>query len=156
MEAVLNLVLYQPEIPPNTGNIARMCAAFNLNLHLIHPLGFRVDEKAIKRSGMDYWHMVEVREWESWDEFEEMLLAENAHFHLLTTKTDQSFYKANFKQKDYIIFGRETKGLPESLLQKYAENCLTIPMSNAEARSLNLSTAAAMVTAEAIRQLSHH
>ncbi|MEM9446323.1 MAG: tRNA (cytidine(34)-2'-O)-methyltransferase [Verrucomicrobiota bacterium] len=151
---MLNITLYQPEIPPNTGNIARLCAAFNLHLHLIHPLGFKVDEKAIKRSGMDYWHMVQITEWSSWDEYEKHLLDNNKNFYLFTTKTKKSYYHAKFQKDDTLIFGRETKGLPESLLAKYQEKCLTIPMPNPEARSLNLATCVAMVASGGIKQLA--
>lgn len=149
---MLNIVLYQPEIPPNTGNIARLCAATNTRLHLIAPLGFELNEKYLKRAGMDYWNFVDMQLWDNWQHFETQLTGKS--FYLFTTKTAKPYWKASFQDEDYLIFGRESKGLPESLLTKHTSQCLTIPMTHPHARSLNLSTAAAMVLGEALRQYS--
>lgn len=147
----LHIVLVEPEIPPNTGAIARLCAATNTVLHLVEPLGFRLDDKALKRAGMDYWQHVEWRTWPDWAAFR----AANAgvRLHFLTTKTTRVYTDARFGPDDFLVFGRETKGLPESLLAANAEACLTIPMPNPAVRSLNLATAAAIVLFEALRQV---
>ena len=147
----LKIVLVEPEIPPNTGAIARLCAATRTELHLIEPLGFRLDDRALKRAGMDYWAQVDWRSWPGWTDFQ------SAHaggrFHFLTTKTTQVYTEAVFGPDDFLVFGRETKGLPESLLRENAAACRTIPMLNPEVRSLNLATATAIVLFEALRQL---
>jgi len=147
----LQIVLVEPEIPPNTGAIARVCAATNTALHLVEPLGFRLDDRALKRAGMDYWQQVTWRTWPNWV----ALHAANpgARFYFLTTKTARPYTEARFEPGDFLVFGRETKGLPESLLRKNAGACLTIPMSNPRVRSLNLATAAAIVLFEALRQM---
>jgi tRNA (cytidine/uridine-2'-O-)-methyltransferase len=144
-------VLVEPEIPPNTGAIARLCAATHTGLHLIEPLGFRLDDRTMKRAGMDYWRQVTWRAWPGWSTF--AAAHPGARFHFLTTKTERSYTEARFQPDDFLIFGRETQGLPESLLRANAEACLTIPMPNTAARSLNLATAAAIVLFEALRQL---
>lgn len=151
MDPRLHVVLVEPEIPPNTGNIARLCAATHTELHLIEPLGFRLDDKTLKRAGMDYWRHVTWRTWPDWAAFR----AAHAHgrLHLLTTKASRAYTAARFEPGDFLIFGRETRGLPESLLKENAEACLTIPMANPEVRSLNLATAAAIVLFEALRQV---
>jgi tRNA (cytidine/uridine-2'-O-)-methyltransferase len=151
MAAHLHVVLVEPEIPPNTGAVARLCAATNATLHLVEPLGFRLDDRALKRAGMDYWEQVTWRAWPSW----EALVAAHpgGRFHFLTTKAQRSYTKAEFRSDDFLVFGRETKGLPESLLAANTESCLTIPMPNPEARSLNLATAVAIVLFEALRQV---
>ena len=147
----LQVVLVEPEIPPNTGAIARVCAATDTVLHLVEPLGFRLDDKAMKRAGMDYWQHVT---WHTWPNFAALRAAHpQARFHFLTTKTERPYTEAKFEPGDFLVFGRETKGLPESLLREHAASCLTIPMSNANVRSLNLATAAAIVLFEAIRQV---
>ncbi|MDR1144566.1 MAG: tRNA (cytidine(34)-2'-O)-methyltransferase [Verrucomicrobiales bacterium] len=151
---MLNIVLVEPEIPPNTGNIARLCAATNSRLHLIEPLGFTLDEKQLKRAGMDYWNLVNWRTWPDWATFAAYLTVSGARQWLFTTKTDRPYTDADFQDNDYLIFGRETKGLPENLLTTSAPRCLTIPMANPAARSLNLATSVAIVLYEAIRQLS--
>ena len=146
----LNIVLYQPEIPPNTGNIARLCAATGTRLHLIGPLGFDLSEKALKRAGMDYWNLVDWKFWNDWTSF---LQDENPpRFFLFSTKASSSYLQIDYQDRDYFIFGRETKGLPESLLAEYPTQTRTIPMPNPEARSLNLATSVAIVTYEALRQ----
>ena len=147
----LNIVLVEPEIPPNTGTIARLCSATNTVLHLVEPLGFRLDDRELKRAGMDYWQEVTWRTWPSWAGLQAAHPA--ARFHFLTTKTSRSYTDASFGVDDFLVFGRETKGLPESLLREHADRCLTIPMLNPKARSLNLATAAAVVLFEALRQL---
>src|SRR5271154_4441825 len=146
----LQVVLVEPEIPPNTGAIARLCAATNTVLHLVEPLGFKLDDRTLKRAGMDYWQHVTWRTWPNWVS----LRAAHSHarFHFLTTKTTASYTEARFEPDDFLVFGRETKGLPESLLRENAAACLTIPMPNPEVRSLNLATAAAIVLFEALRK----
>jgi len=147
----LQIVLIEPEIPPNTGTIARLCAATNTILHLVEPLGFKLDDRALKRAGMDYWQHLTWRSWPSWTALRAAY--PEARFHFLTTKTRLPYTKAVFQPDDFLVFGRETKGLPESLLRENAEACLTIPMENPEVRSLNLATAAAIVLFEALRQV---
>jgi tRNA (cytidine/uridine-2'-O-)-methyltransferase len=147
----LHVVLVEPEIPPNTGAIARLCAATETTLHLVEPLGFRLDDRALKRAGMDYWEHVTWRTWPDWPAFR--AAHAEARFHFLTTKSTRSYTDARFQTGDFLIFGRETKGLPESLLKENVESCLTIPMSSPHVRSLNLATAAAIVLFEAIRQI---
>lgn len=148
---VFNVVLVQPEIPPNTGNVARLCLATNSRLHLVRPLGFLIDDRTLKRAGLDYWKEVDVV---LWDSFEELKAAElqTARAFFLTTKTDRPYYEAEFVAGDFLVFGRETKGLPEPLLEKNRESCLTIPMSS-QTRSLNLATAVGIVLFEGMRQL---
>ena len=147
---MLNIVLVQPEIPANTGNIARTCAATGSVLHLIKPLGFDISDKAVKRAGLDYWHLVDVRVYENLQDFFEKTGAEDIW--LLSTKAPRVYAQAQFKDGCYLFFGKETKGLPEEFLAKYADRCLHIPM-RAEARSLNLSNAVAITVFEALRQL---
>lgn len=149
---MFHVVLVEPEIPPNTGNIARLCLATGSTLHLIRPLGFSLDDKYLKRAGMDYWERVNVRLWDSLGDLQACANA-SAQWFYLTTKTRKPYFKARFREGDYLVFGRETKGLPESLLAMHEDDCLTIPM-RPEARSLNLSTAAGIVLYEAIRQVS--
>jgi tRNA (cytidine/uridine-2'-O-)-methyltransferase len=147
----LQIVLIEPEIPPNTGAIARLCAATHTVLHLVEPLGFRLDDRALKRAGMDYWQEVTWRSWPNWAMLREAHPL--ANFYFLTTKTGRFYTEARFQPGDFLVFGRETKGLPESLLKENAEACLTIPMANPKVRSLNLATAAAIVLFEALRQI---
>ena len=148
---MFHIVLVEPEIPPNTGNIARLCAATNSKLHLIKPLGYSLDEKQLKRAGMDYWQQVD---WRTWPNLEAFFAANGeARFFLLSTKGKMAYTEARFQDGDCLIFGRESKGLPESLLAANHERCLTIPMSNPAARSLNLSSSVAIVLYEAIRQV---
>ena len=149
---MFNVVLVEPEIPPNTGNIARLCLAADAHLHLVRPLGFSLDDKYLRRAGMDYWEQVRVTVWENWDALYAAHLAISRHF-LLTTKTDRPYYEEDFQPGDYLIFGRETRGLPESLLASAGrKRLLTIPMAPA-ARSLNLATAVGIVLFEALRQV---
>ena len=145
---MFNVVLVEPEIPPNTGNVGRLCLATGSTLHLIEPLGFRLDDKQLKRAGLDYWSEVKVRQWQSFDELRRANLT--ARFFFLTTKSDRPYFGVKFEAEDFLVFGRETKGLPESLLAANGPQTLTIPMQGT--RSLNLATAVAIVLFEAVRQ----
>lgn len=147
---MINIVLVEPEIPQNTGNIARTCAATGSKLHIVKPMGFEVDDRKLKRAGLDYWHLLGIRYYENLDVFFE----ENSggRFFYSTTKAQNTYVDARFKDGDYILFGKETKGLPEELLYKNPERCIRIPMIS-EARSLNLSNAVAIVAYEALRQM---
>ena len=146
---MLNIVLVEPEIPANTGNIARTCAATGAVLHLIKPLGFDISNKAVKRAGLDYWHLVDVRVYENLTDFFQKTGAED--FWLLSTKAPRAYTQVNFSEDCYLFFGKETKGLPETLLAEHYERCLRIPIRS-EARSLNLSNSVAVVVFEALRQ----
>jgi tRNA (cytidine/uridine-2'-O-)-methyltransferase len=148
---MFNVVLVEPEIPPNTGNIARLCLATGSRLHLVEPLGFAIDDRQLRRAGMDYWHQVDLIYWKNLTEFERATRSPVRRF-LLTTKSRRNYWDARFCDGDYLVFGRETKGLPESLILSQSENCLTIPMASG-ARSLNLATAVAVVLFEGVRQL---
>ena len=145
----LNVVLYQPKIPQNTGNIARTCAALGAKLHLIRPLGFSVRDRHLKRAGLDYWHMVEIAYYDTMDDFFEKHRGKN--FNFITKKASKSYDEIDFSGDVFLIFGKETSGLPEELLEKNRERCYRIPMKF-DARSLNLSNAVAIVVYEACRQ----
>jgi tRNA (cytidine/uridine-2'-O-)-methyltransferase len=146
---MFNVVLVEPEIPPNTGNIGRLCLATGSTLHLVKPLGFSIDDRTLKRAGLDYWKEVDVK---FWDSLEELRRAESTgRFFFLTTKSQRAYYDANFHTGDFLVFGRETKGLPESLLAAHPEELVTIPMRGT--RSLNLATAVGIVLFEAMRQV---
>lgn len=145
----LNLVLYQPEIPQNTGNIARTCAATGATLHLIRPLGFAIDDKKLKRAGLDYWHLLDIVYYENEADFFEK--NKDARCFFLSTKADKSYTDVTYRENDFLMFGPETRGLPEELLLKHHEHCVRIPMVS-EARSLNLSNSVAIVAFEALRQ----
>ena len=146
---MFNVVLIEPEIPPNTGNVGRLCLATRSKLHLVKPFGFTLDDRQLKRAGLDYWEEVDVRTWNSFDQLRAAQESQARYF-FLTTKTDCAYYNVKFQAGDFLVFGRETKGLPESLLAANANNCLTIPMHGT--RSLNLATAVAIVLFEAVRQ----
>ncbi len=148
----LHIVLVEPEIPPNTGSIARLCGATDTVLDLIHPLGFSVDNKHLKRAGLDYWDAVSIRHWESLDQY--LAKQDEQELFFMTTKTTTSYVKAPFAPGSKIIFGKETKGLPEEILALYHHRCYTIPMSNPSIRSLNLAMTAGIVLYEAIRQIN--
>jgi tRNA (cytidine/uridine-2'-O-)-methyltransferase len=151
--AVLHVVLFSPEIPQNTGNIGRMCALTRSRLHLIHPLGFRVTDRNLRRAGMDYWHALDVHEHADWESFLKSPVRPQRLW-LFTTKTSQSFWTARYADEDGLVFGNEGHGAPEWLHDQIgAEQRVTIPHANPELRSLNLSTAAGIATYEAIRQL---
>src|SRR6267143_1194721 len=147
---MFNVVLVEPEIPPNTGNIGRLCLATDSTLHLVKPLGFSIDDRTLKRAGLDYWKEVDVQLWES---FAELWRSHDgkARFFFLTTKSQRAYYDVNFLPGDYLVFGRETKGLPEPLLAAHPDDLLTIPMRGT--RSLNLATAVGIVLFEAMRQV---
>ena len=145
-----NLVLVNPQIPNNTGAIGRLCVNAGATLHLIKPIGFDIDEKAVRRAGLDYWDKLDLRVWENVDEFfQNNDISNNAHF--ATTKTDKPYFEASFNDGDYIFFGSETAGIPENILNKYKSQNVTIPMTK-EGRSLNLAISAGIVLYEAIRQ----
>ncbi len=147
---MFNIVLVEPQIPPNTGTIGRLCVNLGATLHLIKPLGFDIDDKAVTRAGLDYWKELDLVVWESFDEF---LIAHpiNKKSHLATTKTENLYFNATFKKGDYILFGSETKGIREDVLLENKEQCITIPMGG-KGRSLNLRIAVGIVTYEALRQ----
>jgi tRNA (cytidine/uridine-2'-O-)-methyltransferase len=148
---MFNVVLVEPEIPPNTGNIGRLCLATRSTLHLVRPLGFSTDDRTLKRAGLDYWAEVDIRYWNS---FGELQAAQDqiARYFFLTTKSRRPYHVVQFKCGDFLVFGRETKGLPEALLGTNADQLLTIPMHGT--RSLNLATSVAIVLFEAIRQVT--
>jgi tRNA (cytidine/uridine-2'-O-)-methyltransferase len=147
---MLNIVLVEPEIPMNTGNIARTCAATGVRLHLVEPLGFSIDDKAVKRAGLDYWHLVEVFTYGGVDEFYRK--NPGAVCWYSSTKAPHKYTDVKYSDGDFIFFGKETKGLDESLLEANLDRCVRIPMRS-EARSLNLSNAVAVVLFEALRLL---
>lgn len=147
----MNVVLVEPEIPPNTGNVARLCAATKSVLHLIEPFGFRLDDARLKRAGMDYWQQVKWRRWNNWMAFAENLPA-GARLWFVESNGPKRYTDADFSADDFLVFGRETAGLPKQLLERNRENWLHIPMFNDESRSLNLSNCVALVLFEALRQ----
>ena len=147
---MLHIVLIAPEIPPNTGNVGRLCLATGAHLHLVKPLGFSLGDRELKRAGLDYWKEVSVTVWESFADLQAAQAADARYF-FLTTKTERAYWDARFADGDFLVFGRETKGLPEALLERNAGQCLTIPMSGGT-RSLNLATAVGIVLYEAVRQ----
>ena len=146
---MFNIVLVEPQIPPNTGSIGRMCVNLDATLHLIEPLGFDISESAVKRAGLDYWSELDLKVWKSLDEF----LANNPieKMYFATTKTDNLYWDADFKIGDYLVFGSETKGIAEWLLKENLDKTITIPMGK-RGRSLNLATSVGIVTYEALRQ----
>ncbi|HET7624974.1 MAG TPA: tRNA (cytidine(34)-2'-O)-methyltransferase [Verrucomicrobiae bacterium] len=147
----MNVVLVEPEIPPNTGNIARLCAATRSALHLIEPLGFALDDSQLKRAGMDYWRHVEWRRWKNWTAFTQSLPA-SARLWFVESNGPKNYSDAKFAPDDFLVFGRETAGLPKILLEQNRDYWLRIPMFNPNARSLNLSNCVALVLFEALRQ----
>jgi tRNA (cytidine/uridine-2'-O-)-methyltransferase len=148
---MLHVALYEPEIPPNTGNIARLCAATATSLHIVGVTGFRMDDRTLKRAGLDYWDQVELYRHLSIDDLYSNL--PGSRFVYLTTKSDRPYTDWNFEKGDCLIFGPETRGLPENILNANPDSCLTIPMANPNVRSLNLATSVGIVLFEAIRQL---
>ena len=147
---MLNIVLVEPEIPMNTGNIARTCAATRSRLHLIEPLGFDISDKAVKRAGLDYWPMVDISVYPSLDAF--FARHPTPDLWLATTKAPRRYTEASFRDECFLFFGKETAGLPEDLRERYRDRCIRIPM-RPDARSLNLANSVAVVTYEALRQL---
>lgn len=148
----MHIVLIEPEIPGNTGNIARLCAATGIELHLVKPLGFSIDDKYLKRAGLDYWHLVKVHVHENFAEVKAMYPEHK--FHYCSTKAPRAHSEAQFGRDDMLVFGKETAGIPEDILKANWEHCIRIPMIEG-ARSLNLSNAAAIVAYEAMRQLDY-
>jgi tRNA (cytidine/uridine-2'-O-)-methyltransferase len=146
---MINVVLVEPEIPQNTGNIARTCAVTGTRLHLVRPLGFDITEKAVKRAGLDYWHLLNIKVYDSIDDF----LTENGdkNLWLTSTKATRRYTEAKFEEDCYILFGKETAGLPAWLRERYADKCIRLPMIS-EARSLNLANTVAIMCYEALRQ----
>jgi tRNA (cytidine/uridine-2'-O-)-methyltransferase len=146
---MFNVVLIRPEIPPNTGNIGRLCLATQSTLHLVKPLGFSLDDRQLKRAGLDYWDEVRLK---LWDSFEALRRSQppGANYIFLTTKSQRPYYEIRFQPNDFLVFGPETKGLPENLLRANKDRCVSIPMRGT--RSLNLATAVAIVLFEAVRQ----
>jgi len=149
----MNVVLLEPEIPPNTGNVARLCAATNSTLHLIEPLGFQLDDRQLKRAGMDYWEHLVWHRWPNWPAFISGI-PPGARLWFVESGGAKIYDEVRFAKEDYLIFGRETAGIPTALLEQYRKCWLRIPMFNAPARSLNLSNCVALVLYEALRQLN--
>lgn len=147
--AGLNIVLYEPEIPANTGNIGRTCVATGARLHLIEPLGFRLTEKELKRAGMDYWQELDVARYVNWEDF--LLKNKGAKIYMATTKGKHVYSDVAYEPDCYLMFGKESAGIPEEILVKYPDNCVRIPMIG-ETRSLNLSNSVAVLLYEALRQ----
>ena len=145
-----NIVLVEPEIPPNTGNIARLCAATGTTLHLVGKLGFSLDDKHLKRAGLDYWPSVDLKRWDSLEELQDQF--PQGRFWLTSKKAEQTFTNVTYEAGDFLVFGKETLGLPEDLLASNPERALRIPVKSEAVRSLNLSTAAGIVLYEALRQ----
>ncbi len=146
---MFNIVLFNPQIPPNTGNIGRLCVNAGAKLHIVKPIGFDISEKAVKRAGLDYWDRLDLTIWENVEEFLENVDTNRCFF--ATTKTKTPYFKKNYKKGDYFIFGSETKGIDEEILKKYQNNAITIPMTK-EGRSLNLAVSCGIILYEAIRQ----
>lgn len=147
----MHVVLYQPEIPPNTGSVARLCAATLTALHLIEPLGFKIDDKHLKRAGLDYWPYVDLRVHKSWDDF--LAQQPGARLFYFSKRASRSYTTARYEEDDFLVFGPETRGLPQTLLDENAARAYRIPMSGQGVRSLNLSNAVAIVLYEALRQM---
>ena len=146
---MFNVVLVEPEIPPNTGNVGRLCLATVSTLHLVKPFGFSLDHRKLRRAGLDYWDEVQLQLWDSFGALQ-LAQAADARYFFLTTKAERPYYTVNFRNGDFLVFGRETKGLPHKLLAANVDDCITIPMHGT--RSVNLATAVAIVLFEAVRQ----
>jgi tRNA (cytidine/uridine-2'-O-)-methyltransferase len=147
----MHVVLYQPEIPPNTGSVARVCAATLTTLHLVEPLGFQIDDKHLKRAGLDYWPFVDLRIHKSWNDF--VTCSAGGTLLYFSKRATRSYTSARYGENDFLVFGPETRGLPQDLLDKNAESAFRIPMQGQGVRSLNLSNAVSIVLYEALRQL---
>ncbi|MFT5498207.1 MAG: tRNA (cytidine/uridine-2'-O-)-methyltransferase [Kiritimatiellia bacterium] len=150
----LNIVLVEPKIPPNTGNIARLCAATSSTLHLVGPLGFEITDAKLKRAGLDYWSSVDVQTYENWGVFSEQVITPSSRMHLLSTAGQQSCYDITYASGDFLVFGSETEGLPDALLEQYPDRVIQIPILTDHVRSLNLATASGIVLYEALRQIN--
>ena len=146
---LLNIVLVEPEIPQNTGNISRTCAATGAHLHIVEPMGFQIDDRRLKRAGLDYWHLVDISYYDNFSQLQEKFPA--ARFFYFTTKGRRRHSDVSFKDGDFLVFGKETKGLPEKLLFEHKDSCVRLPMVD-DARSLNLSNSVAVGVYEALRQ----
>ena len=147
----LNIVLVEPQIPQNTGNIARTCAATGAKLHLVEPMGFRVDDAKLKRAGLDYWHLLDITYYENLDDFFQK--NKDGNFFYFSTKATKIYSEIDYPDNSYLVFGKETAGLPEELLYENPENCVRLPMiNNSAARSLNLSNSVAVGAYEVLRQ----
>ncbi len=144
-----NVVLFEPEIPQNTGNIARTCSVTGARLHIIKPMGFTIDDKKLKRAGLDYWHLLDITYYENISDFFEK--NSDGNYYFCTTKAPNCYSDVSFKDNDYLIFGKETAGIPEYILKDHLESCIRIPMKE-ETRSLNLSNSVAIILYEALRQ----
>ena len=151
---MFNVVLVEPKIPQNTGNIGRLCVNLGATLHLVRPLGFDISDKAVRRAGLDYWQHLDLVVWESLEDFLQTYPIDE-RTHLATTKTDTPYFTASFAPGDFLLFGSETTGLDESLLRAHPQRCITIPMAP-KGRSLNLSVSVGIVAYEALRQNYHH
>ncbi|KIH75513.1 tRNA (cytidine/uridine-2'-O-)-methyltransferase [Geoalkalibacter ferrihydriticus] len=149
-ETPFHIVLIEPEIPPNTGNIARLCGATGTLLHLVGKLGFSLDDRYLKRAGLDYWPAIDVRRWESYADLQQAF--PQGRFWLTTKKAARSYHEVSFQPGDFLVFGKETQGLPDELLAAHPEQCIRIPIFSPLVRSLNLSTATGIVLYEALRQ----
>ena len=147
-----NIVLVEPEIPPNTGSVARLCGATDTILHLVKPLGFSTDDRQLKRAGLDYWEHVKIVYWENFETFLASVSINQLHF--LSKKVSRPYTESTYKPGDFLVFGKETKGLPEYVLTSLPERCFTIPMINSNIRSINLAMCCGIVLYEAIRQNS--
>ena len=150
---MLNIVLVEPEIPQNAGNIARTCAVTGSRLHMIRPLGFEVSDKYLKRAGLDYWHFVDISYYDSIEELMDKFY-NGSNFYFFSTKAKKIHSDANYKDGDFLVFGKETKGLPEDLLKKHYDECVRLPMMG-ETRSLNLSNSVCVGVYEALRQMGY-
>ncbi len=149
----INIVMVEPEIPQNTGNVARTCALTGARLHLVGPMGFKIDDRKLKRAGLDYWYLLDITYYENLDEFFEKNGEHSDNFYFFTTKGRHIYSDVNYPDDCWLFFGKETKGLPETLLYNHEENCVRMPMLNHErARSLNLSNTVAIATYEVLRQ----
>ncbi|WP_102399910.1 tRNA (cytidine(34)-2'-O)-methyltransferase [Haloimpatiens massiliensis] len=148
---ILNIALFQPEIPQNTGNIGRTCVLTNSKLHLIKPLGFDIDDKQVKRCGLDYWPHVNLELHESYEDMKEKY--QDANFYFITTHGENYYTDVQFKKGDFIIFGRESSGLPDYIRESFPERCIRVPMVETTTRSLNLSNTVAIVAYEALKQM---
>jgi tRNA (cytidine/uridine-2'-O-)-methyltransferase len=147
----MHVVLFEPEIPPNTGSVARLCAATLTPLHLIEPLGFKIDDKHLKRAGLDYWEFVELHVHRSWDDFIRTTAPKNLLF--FSKRAANSYTSVHYSESDYLVFGPETRGLPQGMLEQNASRFYRIPMLGSGVRSLNLSNAVSIVLYEGLRQL---
>ena len=147
----MNVVLVEPEIPPNTGNVARLCAATGTTLHLIEPFGFALEDKRLKRAGLDYWRDLDWHRWAGWSEFEKQL-PQQARLWLIESNGPKHYAGVKYAADDYLVFGRETAGLPKPIVDRYRDRWLRIPMFHGRVRSLNLSNCVALVLYEALRQ----